>query len=110
MPKFEIRPGNFDGENSGDHYLEIVEGKFKGVCFNFGMIQFVDEDKEGNGRVSFNYKVLQHTEETLLMEGGENKELEEAVSDVLRVILENISTKDIDSNEDGNTDPEQPVT
>lgn len=105
MPKFEIRKNPEENplyENK-DHYIEIVEGRFTGVHFTFGQIEFLGEDEEGNGNISFDYDLLFVPEHVNLLE--EKQSIEADVAIVLQDILENMLSEE--ANETGNSDSEQ---
>lgn len=64
MPDFIIHPKNGkypEAEIAGsprDHYVEISDGPFVGLHFNYGNIEFAGENEDGSGNLNFNYTVL----------------------------------------------------
>ena len=64
MPDFVVHPkkGKYpEAEIAGDprdHYVEISDGPYMGLHFNYGNIEFAGEDEDGNGKLNFNYNVL----------------------------------------------------
>lgn len=38
--------------------LQLSEGKYAGIIYRYGSVKFVGEDDEGNGRISFEYDIL----------------------------------------------------
>jgi hypothetical protein len=102
MPKFIVE-NNTEKYEGKPFYLKILEGPCEGMEFTLGKIEFLGEDEEGNGKISFDYDLL-FTPESISIE--EHKELiEQNITDVLVNILEDMTTKE--KNETGNTDSEQ---
>lgn len=64
MPDFIVRPKNGkypEAEIAGsprDHYVEITDGPYVGLHFNYGNIEFAGENEDGSGNLNFNYTVL----------------------------------------------------
>jgi len=64
MPDFIVHPKNGkypEAEIAGsprDHYVEITDGPYMGLHFNYGNIEFVGENEDGSGNLNFNYTVL----------------------------------------------------
>lgn len=110
MPKFTVRQNErFKDTNTAEFYIEISEGDFSGLCFVFGPIEFLGEDEEGNGRVKFDYHLLDTPEFVILEEHRE--QIENIIGMVLHKILEDM-TKNSEgeaSDETGNADTEQPA-
>ena len=107
MFKVEVRENTQYEDNSTTHYLEVVDGKYEGMHFTFGKIEFLGEDDEGNGKIEFDYTLLNLPEPYSLDE--ERDEIEEVVSQVLRYILEQNTNKETEegADETGNLDSEQ---
>jgi hypothetical protein len=88
MSKFEIKKLNDTiEEETTEFFLEIVEGKFQGIQFKFGAIEFAGEDENGNGKINFNYELLTVPEEIKLSENT-HEDLHETLGDILQEILE----------------------
>lgn len=46
-------------EHDDDHWaIQLTEGKYAGVVYRYGTVKFVGEDEDGNGRVTFEYDIL----------------------------------------------------
>jgi hypothetical protein len=46
-------------EANDDHWaIQLTEGKYAGVVYRYGTVKFMGEDEEGNGRVTFEYDIL----------------------------------------------------
>lgn len=64
MPDFIVHPKNGkypEAEIAGsprDHYVEISDGPYVGLHFNYGNIEFAGENEDGSGNLNFNYTVL----------------------------------------------------
>lgn len=97
----------FKDGNTADFYIEISEGDYEGVCFVFGPVEFLGEDKEGNGRVQFDYHLLFSPEGVILEEHREH--LEGVIGLVLHKIFEDmVKTPEGETTDEiGNTDTEQ---
>ena len=105
MFKHSIHPNTrFTDQASADHYIEIDEGPFSGACFNISRVEFMGEDEEGNGRITFDYTLF-YLPEQLLHEDIQ-MELESAVADILNDIIVNSleKTTNQENNENRNTD------
>lgn len=100
------RNEEFKDRTTSDHYLTITEGKFKDISFTFGKIEFLGEDTEGNGQVSFDYDLLQVPSDHTL---SEDANLREELEGVLGGILHQILIEATSNNETGNPDSEQPA-
>ena len=103
MPEFKVR--TLEGPNNDyDYVIEITEGKFEGLYLHFGKIDFVDEDAEGNARMTFDYDLA------LLPEGisvEEHKdELDELAGNVLQQIIHDIVERGKNDKENRNVDSE----
>lgn len=107
--KIEVRENTQYKENESTHYLEVVEGKFEGMHFTFGKIEFVGEDDQGNGQIQFDYDLLNLPDPYKLEESRD--EIEHIVGEVLRTILERNAEREEQeeaADENGNSDTEQP--
>jgi hypothetical protein len=110
MPNFIVQQNEkFKEVNTAEFYIEIAEGDFTGLSFVFGPIEFLGEDEEGNGRVKFDYHLLETPEFVILEEHRE--QIEGVVGMVLHKILEDMSKTPAGENldETGSIDTEQPV-
>jgi hypothetical protein len=109
MPKFAVRSNSQDEpiyeSTTADHYIEITEGPFIGTHFAFGKVEFLGEDEEGNGNITFDYDLLFIPEHVNLLE--DKQRIEEEISSVLQTVLETLVHGE--DNETGNTDTEQPT-
>ena len=45
-------------ESPRDHYVEISDGPYVGLHFNYGNIEFAGENEDGSGNLNFNYTLL----------------------------------------------------
>lgn len=108
MSKFEIKRLNeIVEEETSEFFLEITEGKFQGIQFQFGAIEFAGEDENGNGKLNFNYELLSVPEELNLSENTYG-ELNKTMGDILQEILEEQmlnSTEEL--HETGNLDSDE---
>lgn len=109
MRKFTVKPNPQEQpvypHTKADHFIEVLEGPHAGLHFTFGQIEFLGEDADGNGNISYDYDLLFIPEHIDLLE--QKDEVEETIGVVLQGILENLL--DEESNETGNTDTEQPT-
>lgn len=99
---------DYKDKTPSDHYLTITEGKFKDVAFSFGQLEFMGEDKEGNGQVNFDYTLLylpEHIETN--NDDALYDELEGVIAGILHQILIDVTSRD--NNETGNANTEQPA-
>jgi hypothetical protein len=108
MFKVEVRQNEIYKEDPASHYLEVSDGKFEGMHFTLGKIEFLGEDEEGNGKIQFDYRLLFLPEQFKFEE--EKEEIENLVGLVLNKILENSASQTPTEVEDetGNSDTEQP--
>lgn len=105
MSMYKIKRLN-EEEDTSEFLLEISQGDFQGVQFQFGPIEFAGEDENGNGQINFNYVLLNVPEEINIEESRE--QIEEVIGMILQEILEEQmlnSTEDV--NETGNLDSDQ---
>jgi len=86
MPKYSPKINTLY-DKKHEHYLEIEEGPFKGVCFNFMKIEFLGEDTDGNGRLAFDFDLIFCPEDVILHDGNK-KEFESALGDIMKDVLE----------------------
>jgi hypothetical protein len=110
MPSFIVQQNEkFKEANTAEFYIEITEGDYTGLSFVFGPIEFIGEDEDGNGRVKFDYHLLETPEFVILEEHRE--EIESVIGSVLHKILEDMSNTPEGENTDeiGNVDSEQPA-
>lgn len=110
MLKFNVKQNDrFNEVTPADFYIEIDEGEFQGMSFVFGAIEFIGEDEDGNGRVKFDYQLLETPEFVILEEHTEK--IEDAIGMVLHKILEDMANTSEGENTDeaGNIDSEQPT-
>lgn len=108
MYKYEIRKNPSESpvypHTKIDHFIEIMEGPYEGVHFNFGPIQFMGEDEEGNGKINFDYNLLFLPENINLDE--DRPGLEDMVGTTLQHVLETMVKNSEDNNETGTGDTE----
>lgn len=108
MPNFIVQKNEkFKENNTAEFYIEIDEGTFQGLSFVFGPVEFLGEDEEGNGRVKFDYHLLETPEFVILEEHREQIETE--IGLVLHKILEDMAknTDGEQTDEIGTGDTEQ---
>jgi hypothetical protein len=91
-----VREVNEETGDKGDFYLQITEGEFTGVTFNFGEIQFIGEDDEGSGIVNFDYTVYDSPFD--LTESIES--LEAVLGGVLQDVLIILAEADVEGTEE----------
>lgn len=94
----------FKDQNTASHYLLFEQGPLEGIAFTFGKIEFLGEDEEGNGKINFDYHLLQVPETISLEERKE--EIENNIGVVLQALLEENLTQD-NNDENGNDDSVQ---
>ena len=81
-----------------EYYIEILNGIFEGVCFNFETLELSEEeevvisddgsDTEKYGKVHFNYHLVRNpTSLNILEEAEARSEFEEVIGEILRKIL-----------------------
>lgn len=105
MPKYKVHENiQYKDDIKSDHFIEIVEGPFTGICVNFGKIEFIGEDGEGNGKINFDYDLL-HIPAHINFHASKEA-IEKTVGDVLNAILEDITNNEA-VNETGNPDTQQ---
>jgi len=104
MPNYVIQKNPAENpvypDANADHFIELNEGEFTGVHFNFGKIEFMGEDEDGNGKINFDYNLL-FLPEHIKLEESKNA-IEEELGKVLQHILENMAA----NNETGTSDTE----
>lgn len=106
MFKVDVKENKEYENDPASHYLEISEGKYEGMHFTLGKIEFIGEDEEGNGNIQFDYRLLFLPEHFIFEE--EKAEIEQVVALVLEKILENTIDRTGEIDETGNSDTEQP--
>ena len=108
MSKFEIKRLNeIVEEETSEFFLEISEGKFQGIQFQFGAIEFAGEDENGNGKINFNYQLLNVPEEIKLSENT-REDLHNTLGDILQEILEaQVLNSTEELHETGNLDSDE---
>ena len=89
-------------ESSAEFLLQIKEGKFAGTVFSFGAIQFLGENEDGSGCISFDYQLFKQPESVDMENEDSRKDLEQEISVILHTIIEN----SLKHEEDRNTDTE----
>lgn len=109
MPKFIVEANPKENpvypNSKSDHFINIVSGPYEGTHFTFGKIEFLGEDEEGNGNISFDYDLLFIPETLDLLE--QKQDIESAIAAVLQDVLENLLNEEED--ETRNVDTEQPT-
>jgi len=100
MSNYKIHSNNKYSEIESDHFIEITEGGFEGVHFNFGKIEFVGEDEQGNGKINYDYNLL-YIPDTIILD-MDRPLLERELGNILQTILETLVPK----NETGTGDTE----
>ena len=105
MFKYSVHPNDrFTDAGEVDHYIQIDEGPFDGSCFNISRIEFMGEDGEGNGRITFDYALFHLTEGLILDEV--KIDLEKAVGEILNDVIVN-TLQNTPDDENRNLDIEQ---
>ena len=102
MPKVQSKvTSERFADETDPHYLEIVDGPFAGICFNYGKIEFLGEDTDGQGRIAFEYKML-HVPEGIKITKLNESQFDTELAFILKDILESIAAADRDKelNED----------
>ena len=88
MPKFSpLMNERFVDTCKDEYYIEILDGPFEGLCFNFKKLEFLGEDTEGNGRLAFEYDLIFVPKGITLHDNM--KALEAELGVVLNVVLQN---------------------
>jgi hypothetical protein len=106
MPNFKVRTLETP-EKDFDYIIEITEGPFDGLCFHYGKIELGEDDGQGNGQIKFDYDIAFLPENVTL---EDNKELiDEVAGNVLTQIINDIVEREKNSEENRNTDSEQPI-
>jgi hypothetical protein len=106
MPSFNVKTNDrFQDSTDAEFFIEVADGEHAGLCFNLGKVEFLGEDEDGSGRVSFDYDLL-FTPETVNLD-EQKQEIEQTIAAVLREILE-ATVRNGDINEIGDIDSEQP--
>lgn len=109
MPKFSPKLNTLYDAKKHEHYIEIDDGPFKGICFNFEKIEFLGEDEEGNGRLAFEFDLI-FVPEGVILNDGNQKEFETALGEIMKTILEDYVLEhpllDETTDEDRNADTE----
>ena len=95
----------FKDRTDAEFFIEVTDGEHAGVCFNLGKLEFLGEDEDGSGRISFDYDLL-FVPETIKLD-GQVQEIEQTIGKVLQEILEDTVRKG-DVNETRDIDSEQP--
>lgn len=109
MYSYKVVPNN-KFENAGsDFYVQFTEGAFIDVCFNVSELEFLGEDADGNGKLSFKYDVLELPEALQLTEESA-VQLEEAIGEVLQDILIKATQEELAKNENRNPDSNESPT
>lgn len=111
MSNFKIVPNERFPDAGTDHYVELTEGPFSGLCFNINQLEFIGEDKEGNGQISFNYDLV-FVPETITLNEEVLPSLEEVISSALHNILTEAITEthELLANETRNSDTNESTT
>lgn len=111
MSNFKIVPNERFPEAGTDHYVELLEGSFSGLCFNINQLEFVGEDDEGNGKISFNYDLV-FVPETITLNEEMLPSLEEVISSTLHSILTEAlnETQELLANETRNSNTNESTT
>lgn len=104
MYKVEVRENNQYPNDPASHYLEVVDGKWEGMHFTLGRVEFLGEQEDGSGKIEFDYNLLAVPEPYTFEEN--KQEIEHIVAQVLQKILENSAEKGRED-ETGNSDTEQ---
>lgn len=100
MPNYNVVSNEKFPDAEVPYYLEIAEGQFQGTCFVFGPIQFVGEDEDGSGRISFDYSLLHLDAAHSLTEEPTKIALEDEIGKILHVIIEESIAREKAENED----------
>lgn len=108
MQKFQVKVNDLYPNNTADHFIELTEGEYEGLHFNFGPIEFAGEDEQGNGKINFDYNLL-NLPEGISFEGEHKTEIENIISIVLKQIIEQMleNSNNEAADETGNTNTEQ---
>ena len=96
MPTFNVVENTEFSDVSSPSYLEIAEGMFKGTAFVFGPIEFVGEDEDGSGRISFDYSLLQVDPAHNLADESTKAALEDNITTILHQILQESIARDVE--------------
>lgn len=83
MPKPEIAKYEFVPTEDNFWAIKLIDSDLAGITFRYGEVKFLGEDEDGNGKMSFDYHVL---------DAGPF-EKEELVGDKINKILGDILTE-----------------
>ena len=61
--------------------IRILEGKYKGLIYQYGTVSFNENESEENASLSFNYRVVEEVEDS------DPDELQEILGDILMTLL-----------------------
>ena len=84
--------------DSGLAIIQITEGEFKNVEFEFGRITFNEDDKEGNCKVTFDFTVTSSPKGKTCQETENMLELQDTIGKILINILEEQAENEQQSN------------
>jgi hypothetical protein len=77
--------------------IQIEEGKYEGIIYRYGKVQFLGEDEEGNGIINFEYDVLESG--LFTPEEIQGEEIDKIFGDILQeLIIESLKEKQQNEN------------
>lgn len=104
MPRYHLKENTTHPDYKQSHYIHIDEGQFEGLCFNFGKLQFMGEDPDGNGRIQFEYDLIS-SPESLILNDETTPQLEAVVSEILNeIIINTLEDQELNETRDSDTD------
>lgn len=86
IPNYNIKPNPREKPvypySYTDHYIEIVDGKFKGVHFSLGTFRIIGDEEDK--KIIFDYNLLWLPDEMYIAE----EELEKTIGEILQQLIE----------------------
>jgi len=94
-----VDSGGLDNEHWG---IQIDDGPFAGVVFNFGVVKFVGEDDDGSAIIQFEYDII---EDSYGFAEEDKANFESTLSNILSTIFEDSVKEQPDgTNRDNSTE------
>lgn len=100
--KFSVNPNDRFPTYEETHFVQIEEGTFEGVCFNFNSMEFgeeVDVEEDGSevtyGKVNFDFVVL-YAPESIAGNLRENPLFETVLGQILHKILLSVVSEQLE--------------
>ena len=78
IPKFDY----IDDDVNNASYLKILEGNFEGLLFNYGKVQFNEDEDADEAKLKFTYNIIDNPNECVY-----NDELVSVLGDILVTVM-----------------------